>query len=185
MWISNPRKMSFIYQPAEDSYLLSEVLKKEIKNKEIKVLEIGSGSGIQIDTLLILGLNPCNIFSTDINPVAVNYLKKKFPNIKIIKSYLFSKVKEKFDIIIFNPPYLPEEHREPKSSQLATTGGKQGSKIINRFLKQAKNHLNKNGKIYLITSSLTKDVNWKGYERKVLARKKLFFEEIYIWELKI
>jgi len=53
--------MSSIYQPAEDSYLLSKVLGKEIpkllkKNQHLQFLEIGSGSGILLETAKKLGI---------------------------------------------------------------------------------------------------------------------------------
>ena len=57
-----------------------------------------------------------------------------------ITSDLFDKIpkNKKFDIVAFNPPYLPEDKREDKESQLTTTGGKKGNEITLRFLKKAK-----------------------------------------------
>ncbi len=177
--------MSSIYEPSDDSYLLSDILKKIIKDKNITVLEIGSGSGIQVKTLIDLGINPTNITLTDINPESIYYLTSKFDESKIIKSNLFSNIKDKYNLVVFNPPYLPEDKLEPEDSRLATTSGKKGSKIINRFLKQAKKYLKKEGKIILLTSSLTKNINWLDYNKKLLGRKKLFFEELFVWELKV
>jgi len=85
-------------------------------------------------------------------------------------------------LIIFNPPYLPKDPKEPEDSRIATTGGKKGGELITLFLKQAKKYLAKDGTIFLITSSLTKGIDWKGYGKKIIARQKLFFEEIYVWE---
>ena len=124
-----------IYQPAEDSYLLSNVLEKQIpellkSNPELKVLEIGSGSGVQLQKLKELGVK--NISACDINPEAVKHCKKLGFHCK--ESDLFSNIKEKFDLIIFNPPYLPRNPDEPEDSQTATTGGKTGAEIINKFL---------------------------------------------------
>ncbi|MDO8467456.1 MAG: methyltransferase [Nanoarchaeota archaeon] len=178
---------SSIYYPEEDSYLLSEILKKEIKEikgktkeKDISVLEIGSGSGIQLETLRKLGIK--NITGSDINKKSIQHCKSL--GFQCIKSNLFSNIKKSYDLIIFNPPYLPNNKSEPNESKIATTGGKNGSEIINKFLTQAKNHLNKNGKILLITSSLTKSIKWGNWKNKIIARKKLFFEELYLWELK-
>jgi release factor glutamine methyltransferase len=170
-----------IYLPEKDSYLLSDVLKKQIKNKNITCLEIGIGSGIQLQTLKKLKIK--NIFGVDINLQAVQHCKKLGFN--CIQSNLFEKIKDKYDLIIFNPPYLPENKKEPKNSRLATTGGKKGSEIINKFLKQAKKHLNKDGKIFLVTSSLTKGIKWNSFKKKKIASQKLFFEELYVWELTI
>lgn len=174
--------MPNIYQPEEDSYLLSEILRKLKINKNSRVLDMGAGTGIQTQTLVYLGIKKENILCADINKEAVDYCKKLGFN--SIKSNLFENIKDKFDIIIFNPPYLPRDKNEPKFSQLATTGGKKGSEIINKFLRQSKNNLNPEGKIILLTSSLTKNINWNNYSKKLLAKRKLFFEELYVWELR-
>ncbi len=176
-----------IYIPSEDSFLLSEVLKNRLptllnQNKNLTFLEIGAGSGIHLQTASNLGVKKQNIFSCDINPKAVNHCKVLGFN--CIESDLFKNFNsDKFDLIIFNPPYLALDKREPKSSRVATTGGKKGSEIINKFLKQAKKHLKKNGKILLVTSSLTKNIDFGKFKKRKLGSEKLFFEELYVWEL--
>jgi len=177
---------SSIYSPEKDSYLLTSVLEKQVpkilsKNRDITFLEIGCGSGIQLETAHKLGIKKKNIFAGDINPLAVKHCKKLGFN--CIKSNLFKNIKGKFDIIIFNPPYLPEDKDEPEESKLATTGGKKGSEVINEFLKQAKKHLKKEGRIFLLTSNLTKGIKWQGLKKKLLAKEKIFFEELRVWEL--
>ncbi len=172
--------MPEIYQPEEDSLLLSEVLKKFLKKyKPNKILDMGSGSGIQTETLIKYRIASENITLVDINYKSIKHLKLKFPKSKVIHSNLFSEInkKQKYDLIIFNPPYLPYDKYD---KQKDTSGGKNGSEIINKFLKQARAHLNKNGKILLLTSSLTKGINWLDYKKKILAKKKLFFEELYV-----
>lgn len=177
-------KKSEIYQPEEDSFFLSEIIEREImklsdKKKNIKVLEIGCGSGVQLQTAHKAGIKKENIFACDINSEAVKHCKNLGFNSQV--SNLFEKIKGKFDLIVFNPPYLPENKFDKKKD---TTGGKKGSEIINKFLKQSRTHLEKDGKIFLLTSSFTKGIKWNGYKRKPLGKKKLFFEELYVWELK-
>jgi len=175
-----------IYQPVEDSFFLSDILRKIIpdllkQNKNLKFLEIGSGSGIQLDTALNSGIKKENIFSCDINKEAVEYCK--LLDFNSVRSNLFSRIYGIYDLIIFNPPYLPEDKREPATSKISTTGGKKGGEIINRFLKEAKEHLSKEGKIILLTSSLTKGINFLQYKKKIIDKKKIFFETLYILEL--
>ncbi len=189
-----------IYQPAEDSYLFANFLKKELsklikKNPNLKFLEIGTGSGILSKTASKI-LPPKNILALDINPDAVKSLQKE--SFKTIQSDLFSQINHqssvtnqqpfreaKFDLIVFNAPYLPLDPREPKSSQVATTGGKSGDEISLKFLKQAKIHLNKKGKILLLVSSLTPLGKIKKlWPYKTVARKKIFIEELLILEFK-
>ena len=172
-----------IYSPGEDSYLMQRVLKSKIKDKKIRALEIGVGSGIILQTLKEMGVQ--EIFGVDINCKAVSRCKNL--GFKVIESDLFYDIsrKEKFDLIIFNPPYLPEDEREIISSRISTTGGKNGSEIINRFLEQAKDYLSKKGRIFLLTSSFTKRINFLNYSKNILGREKLFFEELFVFELKI
>jgi len=104
---------------------------------------------------------------------------------KAIKSDLFKNIENSFDLIIFNPPYLPESKYDKEKD---TTGGKRGDETILRFLKQVKKYLNKNGKIFLLMSSLTpkyrieKEIEKQGIICKKITEKILFFEtlEVYI-----
>jgi len=176
-----------MYFPEEDSYFLAETLKKYLKkitNKNIKILDLGAGTGIQSETCISLGFK--NILTADIDKESIKALKQKGFQTK--KSNLFSNIKDRFDLIVFNAPYLPENKYDKK---LDTTGGKKGYELIIRFLKQARKHLNKNGKILLLFSSYTqpkiikKKTKELGYKFKKLAGKKLFYEELIIIEIKV
>jgi release factor glutamine methyltransferase len=174
-----------IYFPEDDSYLLQEILKEKIpellrNNYNLKVLEVGVGSGIQLKTIKKSGV--INIQGVDINSEAVKYCKNLGFDCK--KSNLFEKVKGKFDLIVFNSPYLPENFKEPEDSKLATTGGKLGGELINEFLKQAKKHLKKDGKIFLLISSLTKGIKWRNWKKRRLGKRKIFMELLEVWELR-
>lgn len=210
--------MSETYKPAEDSYLLANVLKKYLpelieKNSDLKLLEVGCGSGIQIKNVLGLGIKKENVFCVDINPEAVEKCKELgvhcfesnlFENVSgsnhVVSAGLHEKMppfntsrKEheenrgfsRFSVIIFNPPYLPEDKDEPENSRLATTGGKKGSELINKFLKDAKKYLEEKGEIFLLTSSLTQGIDFEDYEIDLVANKKIFFEELFVWRLKL
>lgn len=142
-------------------------------------LDLGTGSGILSKTALKY-LDSKKILASDINPYAIkNLSNEKF---RTIKSNLFSKINEKFDLITFNAPYLPRDKREPKESQVATTGGKNGDEISLKFLKQTKEHLNPGGKILLLISSLTPLNRINKYMPRIVARKKIFMEELLILE---
>ncbi|MEK6847445.1 MAG: HemK2/MTQ2 family protein methyltransferase [Nanoarchaeota archaeon] len=175
-----------IYQPSEDSYLLASIISKYVKNKS--VLDVGAGSGILAETAKKSGAK--SVLAVDINSNAIKLLKQK--NIPAIKSNLFSKIKKnkKFDFIFCNPPYLPEDKREDKKSQKITTGGKKGDEFILKFIKQAENYLNKNGKILLLLSSFTPRnkiislINKSNLNYKIIISKNLFFETLEVWEVK-
>jgi len=152
-----------IYEPKEDSFLLEKAVRKYAKGKSF--LDMGSGSGIAAEAAKETGAK--SILASDINQEAVDFLKNK--GILAVKSDLFDKIKGKFDIIAFNPPYLPKDKREDKESSLATTGGKKGDEIILKFLKDALKHLENNGVILLILSSLTP----KGRINRLINKKQL------------
>jgi release factor glutamine methyltransferase len=162
-----------IYRPREDSYLLQKYVKKYAKGK---VLDMGSGSGIQALTAL---KKTKDVLAVDINENAVEHVKGLGVKAKV--SNLFSDVKGKFDLIIFNPPYLPGEKGR---GETALSGGKKGHELIERFLKESKDHLKKGGKILLIASTLTgniKKLSKKiGYRIKILETESFFFEKISV-----
>ena len=168
-----------IYEAREDSELLQKWVRKVVKGK---VLDMGTGSGIQARTALE---KTKEVLAADINPECVAYVQKK--GIHAIQSNLFSNIKESFDWIIFNPPYLPEDLEEPEDSKLATTGGVDGNEVIIDFLQQAKAHLNTQGKILLVISSLTGEPEelFTEYSWKALETQKLFFEELTVYELSL
>ena len=169
-----------IYEPREDSFLLQKNIKKFVK-LDGKVLDVGTGSGIQAEE----ARKYCEyVTAVDINPEVIAYCKKKFDNIKIVESDLFSNVTGKFDLITFNAPYLPEDDREPTDSRVATTGGKNGDEISVRFLTEAKKHLNENGKIFLLVSSLTPMDKINEFKPVVVSKTGIFGEELIILEIR-
>lgn len=174
------------YQPAEDSFLLTRILKERVpalleENPNLRFLEIGSGSGIHLETVSNAGIKKENIFSVDIDPRAVSHCVSLGFNCR--RSNLFENVEGKFNIIIFNPPYLPEDSKEHEDSKLQTTGGVKGSEITNRFLADAKKYLKENGTIFLITSSLTKNIEWLDWKKQEVGCEKLFMEKLCVWEI--
>ena len=171
--------MTKIYEPAEDSFLLCDFLKKTIKDTNISFLDMGCGSCIVADTAKEIEVS--HIVCADINPKAVETAQQK--GYKAMQSDLFQHIKGTFDIICFNAPYLPYDEREPKDSQIATTGGKKGDEIPVRFIKEAKEHLNKGDTIYLLISSLTPMNNLKQFNPETVATKKISHEELIILKI--
>ena len=153
-----------VYEPAEDTFQLLESI--EIKPDD-DVLEIGTGCGIIALQCASIG---ANVLSTDINPYAIdltkrNYIKNKSVikgKMEIRKGDLFSTIKdnEKFDVIIFNPPYLPTKKIELVGGSgwfdVATNGGIDGLSLTKRFIEDLSKYLNDNGKAYFVFSSLSK-----------------------------
>jgi len=201
-----------IYEPEEDSYLLSKYVRKHVK-KDDKVLEIGVGSGIQCENALN-NINKENgkgiVLGIDINKDAIKYCKKSkytqggfffesnlfekfktytfdFKNKKLIKQ--IPKIKDnKFDTIIFNPPYLPDAN-DAEEIKPITTGGKEGFEIIDDFMKDASRFLNPEGQILMVFSNLTKQnrvneiIEKYLFKYELLEEQSIFFEKLICYRI--
>lgn len=123
-------------------------IKANFKEKNLKILDIGTGSGC-IAITLALELENAKITATDISENTLNIAQKNseklHSNVNFIKSDLFKNIKDKFDIIISNPPYIKENDeigvcvdKEPKT---ALYGGILGIDFYDKILKEASSFL--------------------------------------------
>ncbi|XRO76748.1 HemK2/MTQ2 family protein methyltransferase [Methanocaldococcus sp. 10A] len=182
-----------VYEPAEDSILLLKNL-VDVKNKE--VLEIGVGTGLISIACAKKGAK--KVVGVDINPYAVELAKEnaKLNNVDIIclESDLFENVTGKFDVILFNPPYLPTSDEDKIDSYLnyAFDGGKNGRGILDRFIDNLPNYLKKGGVVQILQSSLTGEeetinkLKSLGFKVEKVASLKVPFEELMVingWRL--
>lgn len=174
-----------VYEPSEDSFLLAEAALSQIKDSE-NILEIGCGSGII--SAVIKANTKAKIVGIDINPYAAACTKEN--GVEAIIGDLLSCVKGKFDMILFNPPYLPEltgkEEITKDWIKVAIDGGYDGRRIINRFLDDVGTHLVENGRILMLISSLTgieevksrmKSLNYIVEEK---AHERFMFEQLTV-----
>ena len=167
-----------VYEPAEDTFLLidsimNDLINEKEKNKflnPIKSIEIGCGNGLvsccYLDILKKENFKLEKHFCIDINKDALNLTEKLIKNYNLndkvyfIESDLFSNFKnnEKFDIIIFNPPYVTtddDEYKralEKKDIYASWAGGKKGSETIFKFISQLKDFIKDDSIIYLLLS---------------------------------
>ena len=175
-----------VYVPAEDSYLLAENL--EIKEGQ-SVLEIGTGSGI---VAMYASRLTDKITVSDINFDACELARKNFEannieNIEILFGNMFEPVENrKFDVILFNTPYLPTEDDEVIDDTInyAFDGGLNGRKVIDLFLNEVGNHLNDGGIVQMIQSSLSgneetlEKLDNLGFIAEIKESEHFFFEDI-------
>tara|TARA_B100001769_G_C22081780_1_gene582955 strand:- start:11 stop:841 length:831 start_codon:yes stop_codon:yes gene_type:complete len=131
----------------ETELIIEEVLNNvEDKNKKLKILDIGTGSGC-IAISLANELKNSKITAIDVSEKAIEVARKNvnLHNLKNqikIKQLNFEHIKTKFDFVISNPPYIDEKNYinlqkeiidyEPK---IALFGGKDGLKFYRLFAK--------------------------------------------------
>ncbi|MBI2133834.1 methyltransferase [Candidatus Woesearchaeota archaeon] len=173
-----------VYSPEEDTYMILDEVKKHASGK---VLEIGTGSGI-IAVAAAKNKDVESVTAVDIDREAIEaasgLAKREKVRIRFVHGDLFANIKGKFDTIIFNPPYLPQDEG---IEDVAIYGGKKGYETIERFLASSRSHLAENGKILLLFSSLTKKERVDAMiadsclEFQPLSEKPLFFERLYVY----
>ena len=173
-----------VYEPAEDTFLLAENMRVE---EDEVVLDMGTGCGI---LGILAAEKACKVVAVDINPHAIrcatrNALRNHVASrMQIKRSDLFSSVHEgKFNLIVFNAPYLPTLLEEQRSwLSKAWDGGLNGRTVIDKFTGEAPKHLREWGRILLAQLTLT-DV-WEtlgnlrkaGLKSTITAYKNLHFE---------
>lgn len=175
------REPNQTYKTAEDTLLLADALSKHSYGK---VLEIGVGEGLIATTLA----GRCEKFvGTDISLEAIRKTVDR-----LLAARLFHKcdllvcdgakpLRAKFDLCAFNPPYLPSD-----VDDIATAGGKRGIEVTVEWFDRCAKILSENGKIVFVTSSLSEfeslleHIAEAGLSAEVTARRKLFFEEIFV-----
>lgn len=180
-----------VYEPAEDSFLLAENL--NIFKSDI-VLDMGTGCGI---LAIIAAKKAKTVLAVDINPFALNCAAKNAVSnsvkekIDFLQGDLFEPIRltKNFSLILFNSPYLPSKPGEEKSwIGKAWAGGRNGRKVINRFINEAPSFLMKKGRILLVQSSLSDEkktlemFSQRNMKAKVIAHLKFSFEKIVLIE---
>ncbi len=183
-----------VYEPAEDSFLFAENL--NVASGET-VLDLGTGSGI---LAVLSAAKAASVLAIDINPFAIrcasqnaqiNHLNSK---IMFLRASLFTALRAdaKFDLILFNAPYLPTEKGE-ESTWIGRSwaGGASGREVVDQFIKEAPIYLKDQGRVQLMQSTLTgveetvSKFKETGLAALVIAEQKLpFFEILTLIEAK-
>jgi release factor glutamine methyltransferase len=178
-----------VYEPAEDSFLFAESLPIE---RSCRVVDVGTGCGI---LAIVAARNAEHVLAIDLNPFAVRCASQNarfngvIDRMDFVEGDLLGSVRDcsKFDLMLFNAPYLPVQDKDGSWLERSWTGGKSGRDVIDRFINEVFGYLNVGGQILLMQSSLS-DVDKtlqrfsnQGLHARVVASRSLpFFEKIVL-----
>ena len=145
--------------PRPETEELVELILSENPEKNLKVIDIGTGSGA-IALALAKNRPDWSVTAADISQdaleLATENAKRQDLDLTFIRTDCFSEISSKYDIIVSNPPYISRAdevevglnvlHSEP---HLALFADEDGLAIYRRIAEDSKDYLNDGGKIYL------------------------------------
>ena len=145
--------------PRPETEELVELILAENPDKNLSVLDIGTGSGA-IALALAKNRPDWSVKAADISQDALDLSLENANaqnlNLSFIKSDCFSEISAKYDIIVSNPPYISREDQEEvglnvlhSEPHLALFADEDGLAIYRRIAEDSKDYLNDGGKIYL------------------------------------
>ena len=167
-----------VYPPSDDTFLLIEAM----GGLRGRVLDIGTGSGIIAILCARLG---ADVVATDINPHALRLAQSNAARngvaIEVVESDLFDGIGTSFDLIVFNPPYLPTAPGDITGDRwldASVDGGPDGLGPARRFLAGLEAHLAPGARAYTLSSSLSEGplAAPPGLSMRPVATRKLEFE---------
>jgi release factor glutamine methyltransferase len=147
---------------------------------------MGTSSGF---ILRELSKNFSIVVGTDIDFYSLKLILKMSRNERVICCDAATALRNiKFDMIVFNPPYLPNTNNNVDKT---VDGGPTGIELSIHFLISAIGKLTNNGKILMLVSSLSdtekldRFIEKNNLMMKKIAQKDLFYETLKIIELSI
>lgn len=186
-------KCEQVYPPSDDTFLLIKACRPFIESRD-RFLEIGVGTGL---LSIVAVQHGAEVVATDINPNALKCARKNAElnevTLTLKKSDLFQNIQHTFDMIVFNPPYLPaikEDVHLSSSMRKALVGGNTGNEIALKFINTVGNYLTSNGLAFLTASSrggkqeIINNLKDKGYSVAVVKKSRFFFEELAVLKIK-
>ncbi|MDO9026706.1 MAG: peptide chain release factor N(5)-glutamine methyltransferase [bacterium] len=147
--------------PRPETELLAEAVLKRWKPEWTTVLDIGAGSGA-ISIALARNLPNARIWASEISPGAGALAKRNVAShglsrrVKIVKADIYPTIKQRYDCIVSNPPYIPSSQLKSLQPEIslyepwqALDGGRDGLKFYRLIFQKLKTYLNPGGLLAL------------------------------------
>lgn len=177
-----------VYRPSDDTFLLAQAVHAHAK-PGLRFLEVGCGAGF---VSLVAARAGCAVTCTDANPHAValaaHNAKQNGLTLRAVETDLLAGLTGPFDLVAFNPPYLPTDpdERLPGVINLAFDGGRDGNETVLRFAAQLGALRPRPACILVVHSSLSDPAPLRaalaslGYRNDVVAEQTLDFERLTV-----
>ena len=161
--LADQRDVKTVYQPAEDSKLLADIA-VDYAEADDWVLDMGTGSGYVAHRFL--DETDARVVGSDVNPNACRQAREN--GVPVVRSDQLTAFRESvFDVVVFNPPYLPTDPEREWNDWMekALSGGESGREVIEPFLDDLRRVLAPGGDAFLLVSSLTGIDDVRDYAR--------------------
>lgn len=172
-----------VYMPSDDTFMLAERIRSTPAIK--RACDVGCGCGLtsvllaeRCEKVVAVDVSPYAALNTLLNAEVNGFLNKLDVICGNMLSFLSDNVY--FDLVVFNPPYLPVRDEDPSYS-----GGEKGVEAIKHFIKELPRH--DIFREFLTVLSTLADVPYVfklfehlGFRPRVVSEKKLSFEKLIL-----
>lgn len=177
-----------VYVPSDDTLLLARAVHAEVRPGQ-SFLEVGCGAGF---VAMVAARAGAHVTATDLNPHAVELARHNARQnglrVEAVQADLLEGLEGPFDLVAFNPPYLPTAADEvvPGLLNLAFDGGVDGNGTVLRFARQLGALRVRPATVLVVHSTLSDPkpladaMAALGYGMDMAATERLAFEELTV-----
>lgn len=184
MWLFRPPG---VYRPQEDTRLLAEVLRLATVPAGVRVLDVGTGTGVL--ALVAVRAGAGQVIAVDVCGRAllaarVNAWLRGAP-VRVVRSDLLETVEgEEFDVIVANPPSVHADEPPRTQAARAWNGGPAGRQVLDGLCASAPEALRPGGMLLIVQSALSgvqntlEHLRRQGLSAAVIARRQAMFNRL-------
>lgn len=177
-----------VYEPSDDTFLLAQAVARRVGPGD-RFLEVGCGAGL---VSIAAAKGGAHVVATDVNPEAARLCRynaqENGVSVEAVVADLMAGLDAPFEVVAFNPPYLPTEPEDKVEGvlNLAFDGGESGNDVVLRFCEQLTELPALPREVLVIHSSLSdprpliEAMAGLGFAHDVEAEEAHFFERLTV-----